>query len=268
MTATHHTIARPDAQLHVCVHGDPAAPAVYLAHSILASQVMWEGQIRRLCEAGYRVIAADTRGHGESQTLSDTATMQTLVEDILATLDALRVERVHYVGLSLGGMAGFGLAARHADRLVSLCLCDARADAPPDVAAPWDERIAIAQREGCKALAGPTLVRWFGQPFLDADARRSAQLADMIARTSVTGFVACARAIQSLDALDDIARISTPTRMIVGANDGVLPSVMQRLADGIEGAQLVVIPAAGHLPNIDQPAAFNAALLEHLARAG
>jgi len=178
----------------------------------------------------------------------------------------LQVERAHYVGLSLGGMSGFGLGIDHSDRLLSLCLCDARADAPPAFAAPWDERIAIAQQRGCAALAEATVDRWFGRAFLEAHADIKSRFLEVMAKTSVMGFTGCAQAIQKLDYLRDVGRIQLPVTLIVGANDGPLPQAMRDLQALIPGAVLEVIPGAGHLPNIEQPDAFNAALLRHLSK--
>lgn len=263
---TIQTVARADAQLQAHVHGlNNGAGIVYFSHSILSSSVMWQAQIDFLVARGWQVVCADTRGHGGSSTTSADASMQTLVDDTVAVLDALELEKVHYVGLSLGGMSGFGLGLQHPQRLHSLCLCDARADAPPDVAKPWDERIAIAQQQGCAALADATLERWFGQPFLAAHPDTKALLRSAAVSTSVNGFVACARAIQGLDYLAQVDRISVPCSMVVGAADGVLPDAMRALARRIPGSTLDIIAEAGHLPNVQQPEAFNAALLKHLA---
>lgn len=261
------SVGRPDATLNVQLHGRPGTRApVFFSHSILSSSAMWRGQVERLQQQGWYVICADTRGHGQSSTTSPQATMETLVADTVAVLDALQLPQVHYVGLSLGGMSGFGLALQHAGRLASLCLCDARADAPPEVALPWNDRIAAAEQHGCQALAGATLERWFGQSFLQAHPATQTWLHEIAAQTSTPGFVACARAIQTLNYLPQVHDIKTPTTLIVGANDGVLPQAMQQLAQRIEGSAYECIADAGHLPNIDQPAAFDAALLRHLAR--
>jgi 3-oxoadipate enol-lactonase len=161
-------------------------------------------------------------------------------------------------------MSGFGLALEHPERVTSLCLCDARADTPPEASAPWDDRIAIAEREGCAALALPTLERWFGRAFLDAHPDTAQFLLQVAASTSVNGFVGCARAIQGLDYLNRLSDIKQSTTLIVGANDGVLPQAMAEIHQRIAGSVLEVIAQAGHLPNVDQPAAFNAVLLRHL----
>lgn len=245
-------------------HGNPQAPAVYMAHSILSSSVMWSSQAQLLASQGWQVVCADTRGHGGSVAIRPPSSMQELVDDTVAVLDALALEKVHYVGLSLGGMSGFGLALNHADRLLSLCLCDARADTPPQASAPWDDRIATAEREGCAPLAKPTLERWFGPAFLDAHPETAQRLMRVAASTSVTGFVGCARAIQEMDYLARVAEITLPTTLIVGAKDGVLPQAMAEIQRRISGCVLEVIPQAGHLPNIDQQAAFDAVLLRHL----
>lgn len=93
--------------------GDPAAPAVLLSHSILASSMMWDEQLAMLAKAGWRAIAIDTRGHGQSSSTIPPYTMDELGLDIISILDALSIKQAHFVGLSLGGMIGFGLGIHH-----------------------------------------------------------------------------------------------------------------------------------------------------------
>lgn len=248
------------------VSGARQAPAVLMSHSILSSGAMWREQAGLLAQRGLRVVCADTRGHGQSSAPPAPYVLDDLVADAVAVLDALDIERVHLVGLSLGGMMGFGLGILHPQRVASLALCDARADAPPAFAAPWDERIQSAVREGCASLAVSTTERWFGKAFLDAHPEVARRFREGVAATSVEGFVGCARALQGLDYLPRVSRIQAPTTLIVGANDGPLPQAMADLRKLIPGAVLEVIPGAGHLPNIDQPAAFNTALLRHFER--
>lgn len=251
----------------VYLQGNSAAPAVAMTHSILSSSVMWEEQAALLAGRGFQVIRIDTRGHGASQAPPGPYTMDDLAADTVAVLDALRIEKAHYIGLSLGGMSGFGLGIRHGSRFLSLCLCDARADAPAPVAAPWDERIAIAQHHlSCAPLADPTIERWFGKPFLEQHPSIAERFRNAASSTLVDGFAGCARAIQSLDYLSDINRIALPTTLIVGERDGVLPQVMRELQALITRAELELIPNAGHLPNIDQADVFNAAMLRHFER--
>ena len=261
----HMSVRGAAGDIALYLQGPADGPPVLMTHSILSSSMMWEAQAQLLAERGMRVIRADTRGHGLSQANAAPYTMQDLVDDSVAVLDGLHIARAHYVGLSLGGMSGFGLGCLHPDRLLSLCLCDARADMTPVMAAPWDERITLAQAAGCQALASATAERWFGRAFLDAHPAIAQQFQQAIGGTSVAGFEGCARAIQGLDYLPQVGSIQTPITLIVGANDGPLPQAMQGLKDLIPGAVLETIADAGHLPNIDQPAAFNAALLRHFA---
>ena len=253
--------------LAVYLEGDPGAPAVLMTHSILSSSRMWRQQSTLLARQGFRVVRVDARGHGASQAPPPPYTMDDLAADSVHVLDRLGIDRAHYVGLSLGGMSGFGLGIHHGERWLSLCLCDARADAPASVAAPWDERIDVAQRErSCASLAGPTIERWFGKRFIDANPVIAERFLQTAAATRVDGFAGCARAIQGLNYLAEVGRIALPTTFIVGANDGVLPQAMRDLQALVPRAVLEVIPDAGHLPNIDQPDLFNAALLRHFER--
>jgi 3-oxoadipate enol-lactonase len=260
------TVQGPAGKLGVRVQGKADAPVVLMNHSILSSSMMWDEQAELLAANGWRVVRADTRGHGDSDASAPPYAMNDLAADMVAVLDALQISRAHYVGLSLGGMIGFGLGIHHADRWLSLCLCDTRADAPAAFAAPWDERIVIAQQQGCAALADSTTERWFGKAFLDANPETAKRFKQTVAATPLDGFIGCARAIQKLAYLPDVGRIKAPTTLIVGANDGPLPQAMKDIQGVIAGSVLEVIPGAGHLPNIDQPAAFNAALLRHLSR--
>lgn len=256
----------PNGQLAVRVQGDPRAPAVLMTHSILSDGSMWDAQAALLAARGWRVLRPDTRGHGASQTPDAPYAMADLVADHIEVLDAMNVVRVHYIGLSLGGMSGFGLALAHPDRLKSLLLCDARADMPPAAAAPWPERIASARAHGCAALAESTVERWFGKPYVDANPAIAQHFVARVSATSTEGFVGCAQALLGLDYLAQVSRITTPLTLLVGANDGPLPQTMRELQGLVPDAALEVIEGAGHLPNIDQPAAFDAALLRHLER--
>ena len=141
--------------------GPADAPAVLLGNSLMASMAMWQAQMHAL--AGYRVLRMDTRGHGASPAASAPYTVEMLADDVIGLLDALSVQRVHFVGLSLGGMIGQALGARHGNRLLSLAICDSASETPAP--ALWDQRIETARRDGIAALAGPTLQRWFTAPF-------------------------------------------------------------------------------------------------------
>ncbi|TFZ05728.1 alpha/beta fold hydrolase [Ramlibacter henchirensis] len=264
--ARQHSIASEDAVLSVLDDGAESLPCVLLAHSIMADARMWAPQAAHLVKQGFRVLRLESRGHGRSTLGSTRLTIDRLARDVVTVLDTLGLDRAHYVGLSLGGMVGFALGQQHSVRLASLVICDARADSPPAFAQPWDARIAQAREQGMALLVQPTLERWFGSRLSDLDASSHASLRDSIAGTSVDGFIATARALQAFDYTAELHRMPSLSTLIVGESDGVLPDVMARLAAAMPFAQLVVIPSAGHLPNLDQPLLFNQALDQHFLR--
>ncbi|WP_213773739.1 alpha/beta fold hydrolase [Bradyrhizobium sp. dw_78] len=253
--------------LSVRVGGPVDGTPVLFNHSILTSSAIWHRQAARLAASGWRVLCLDMRGHGKSAAPAGSYAMDDLVADDIAVLDALAVKRAHVVGVSLGGMTCFGLGSHHSDRLLSLCIIAARADAPAPFAAAWDDRIALVQREGVAPLARPTAARWSGQAFLDGHPAIAAALHECILETSPVGFVGCARAIQGLAYLDMVNRISVPVTLAIGTHDELLLQPMRDLAGIVPGSKLVEINGAGHLPQLDRPDEMEAVLMGHLQEA-
>lgn len=256
----------PTMQAAIALHvsGEEGGPVVFMSHSILSSSKMWDDQAELLVANGYRVVRMDTRGHGESDAPNHPYSMNDLVVDTIEAMNSLNIDKAHYVGLSLGGMTGFGLALDYADRFHQFILCDARADAPAAFSAPWNERIDIAKEHGCSALAQSTIERWFGKPFVDANPEAANKLLEIAAGTSINGFIGCARAIQGLDYLPKLNQISAPTNLLVGSNDGPLPQAMAEIQKLIPGSNLKAIEGSGHLPNIDNSSRFNDLLIQAL----
>ncbi|WP_158231355.1 alpha/beta hydrolase [Bradyrhizobium sp. C9] len=268
-------IARHDVQgkagrLSVRVGGPGRGAPVLLCHSILTSSAIWHRQAIALAGRGHRVLALDSRGHGQSEAPRGPYTMDDLVADAIAVLDHFSIRQAHVIGVSQGGMTAFGLGVHHPDRLLSLCVMAARADAPPPFAAAWDDRIALVREQGIAPLATPTAERWFGRAFLDTHPVITAALLDCINEANPEGFIGCARAIQSLAYLDGVRHLRVPLTMIVGANDQLLVQPMTELA-AMLGCRLAIIADAGHLPQLDQPDEVDAVIQRHLhqvARSG
>lgn len=254
----------PSGRLSIRIGGPPAGRPVLLNHSILTSSAIWRRQAALLAGRGFRVVCLDARGHGMSPASPAPYAMDELVADNIAVLDALGIDRVHFIGVSQGGMTGLGLGARRPERVASLCVIAARADAPEPFAAAWDERIALVRARGVAALAGPTAARWFGEPFLDGHPHIAEALLACIGQTSAEGFIGCAQAIQNLDYLADLESIDAPTTLLIGSRDEGLLQPMRDLAPLIANARFHVIEDAGHLPQIDRPDDVDALLLRHL----
>jgi 3-oxoadipate enol-lactonase len=263
-----HSVSVDGAALRVFDDGEVGRTCVVLAHSIMTSANMWSPQVEYLVGRGYRVLRPESRGHGASASshAQSTLTIDRLAADVVQVLDGLDVDRANFVGLSLGGMVGFALGQQHAGRIASLVICDARADSPPAFAQPWDERIVQARERGMASLVQPTLDRWFADRFAALDRPTQAQLREDISGTSIEGFIATARALQDFDYTAGLASMQPGATLIVGDKDGVLPEVMSGLAGRMPECRLEVIPNAGHLPNLEQPALFNAALAHALER--
>ncbi|MBW2432441.1 MAG: alpha/beta fold hydrolase, partial [Deltaproteobacteria bacterium] len=142
--------------IHCELSGKKNAPVVVLGHSLACSQVMWWPQLE-LLETHFQVLRYDTRGHGQTEAPPDAYTLEQLVADAIGMLDAFRLDQVNWVGLSMGGMVGQGVALDHPDRLHSLVLADTAAIIPAEAQPVWQERIDAAINGGMQAVAESTL---------------------------------------------------------------------------------------------------------------
>ncbi len=244
--------------------GPADAPVVTMSHSLAANLAMWEPQARALSDR-YRVLRYDTRGHGQSEATDGPYTLEMLSEDAYALLGALGIERTHFVGLSLGGMLGQRLALDHPEVVESLALCDTSSRVPPEMASNWDVRIDLARSQGMEPLVEGTLERWFTEAFRGARPDVVATVAEMIRTTAVAGYAGCCDAVKTLNLIDSISAIGAPTLVIVGADDQGTPvAASEAIRDRIPGAKLVVLEDAAHLSNLEQEAAFTAALAQFI----
>ncbi len=244
--------------------GRQGAPVVMLSHSLGSSLFMWDPQLEVL-EPHYQVLRYDTRGHGGSDAPSGEYTLDMLGEDALGLLAALGIERVHFVGLSMGGMIGQYLALNRSDRLEDLVLSDTAALLPEEAQPIWQERIDLARGKGIEALVDETLGRWFTPSFLRQNRPEVELIRQQFLSTPVDGYIGCSEAIRGLNYLGRLSEIKIPTLIMVGEEDLGTPvaaaeAMQQRIAD----STLVVLPAAAHLSNVEQAEAFNTALISFL----
>lgn len=252
-------------EFNCLVEGPEGAPWVTFCNSLATDHRMWDFQAAAL-KGRYRLLRYDRRGHGQTPAPGRDWMIQDLARDVVGLWDALGIERSHFVGLSIGGMTGQELAIDYGDRLLSFVCADSRSDASPGSDKMWRERIAKARQGGMAGLVDETLGRWFTAAFVKWNPPVLDTVRDMIRHTSLDGYEGCGRAIMRLDLLGKLPRIKTPTLFICGADDqGTPPSGMREMNRLVAGSRYIEIAPGAHLPNIEQPEAFNHALIDFLA---
>lgn len=240
--------------------GPKSAPVVMMSHSLSAELAMWAPQAEAL-QNRYRVVRYDTRGHGGTDAPDGAYTLDMLADDALGLMDALALDAVHWVGLSMGGMIGQTLALKAGARLRSLTLADTSSGYQAEAVAGWAERIAAAQANGLAGGVDATIDRWFSPGFVERDPATISTVRDMILATPVAGYCGCGAAIAKLNVTPRLGEIQMPTLVICGEDDPGTPlSMSEIMRDGIPGAKLAVLPVARHISNLEDVAGFNAAL--------
>jgi 3-oxoadipate enol-lactonase len=246
------------------IHGAEGKPWLAFSHSLACSTRMWDGQIAALTDR-YRVLAYDTRGHGQSAAPKGAYTLEGLADDLKALLEHLHIRKTHYVGLSMGGMIGQTFALKYPGVFESLVLADTTSRYPAEAAGAWQDRIKVAETKGMEPLVQPTLERWFTAPFRKTHPGEVQKVAAQILKTPVAGYVGCCHAIPKINLTDRLKEIRVRALVICGDQDpGTPPAMAREIAQNLPGAKLVLVPQAAHLANIEQPEAFNRALAEFL----
>jgi 3-oxoadipate enol-lactonase len=240
------------------------APWLVLSNSLGASMMMWDDQLELLGRT-YRVLSYDTRGHGASDAPTGPYSFDDLVGDVIALMDRRGIAKATYMGLSLGGMTGLGLALKHPARFERIVCCDARADNPEPFVKSWDDRIAAIDANGLSAILAPTMERWFVESWRTANPARLKAFETEFLKTSAEGYKGCAAAIKTLNYLKDLGSVKVPVLYVCGEQDMGAPiAVMGAMSAATPGSALAGIPNAAHLPNVDNAAVFNRAIAPFL----
>ncbi len=226
---------------------------------------MWDGQVPAL-ERDFRCLRYDLRGHGGSEATKPPYTIDSLVGDLVALLDALEVKRTQLVGLGLGGAIGQAAAIRHPERFTSLAACCCRARMVPEFAAMWHKLRETVSRNGVESIVEPTAQRWFSEEFKAANPRVLDNIRAMIRGTTLDGYMGVTAAFLGLELEDSLPRIKARTLYLSGAEDklGGPPELMHGLAARVPGARHASVPGAAHIANIQNPAKFNQVLAAFL----
>jgi 3-oxoadipate enol-lactonase len=248
--------------IHYTIEGE--GPVVTMSHSLGCNLSMWDRQAQALSER-YRVLRYDTRGHGQSSAPVGPYSFRQMVQDLHGLLIGLGIEETHFVGLSMGGMIGQHFALEYPGLISALVLCDTTSRWPDGSWPAWEERIRAVRAQGMEPMVEPTIERWFTAPFRQQRRDVTDSIRAMLRATPPEGYIGCCHAIPKINVTERLAALRCPALVIVGEQDPATPVEMARtLQAALPGAALVMLSSASHLSTLEQPEAFNQALLGFL----
>ncbi|WP_027802127.1 3-oxoadipate enol-lactonase [Paraburkholderia dilworthii] len=240
-------------------HGN--APWIVLSNSLGSDLSMWTPQVAALSKH-FRVLRYDTRGHGHSEAPKGPYTIEQLSGDVLGLMDTLKIARANFCGVSMGGLTGVALAARHANRFERMVLANTAARiGSPEV---WVPRAARARTEGMLALSDAVLPRWFTADYIEREPVVLAMIRDVFVHTDKEGYASNCDAIDATDLRPETHGIKLPVLVISGTHDvAATPAQGRELAQAISGARYVELDAS-HISNIEKADAFTKTVIDFL----
>lgn len=258
-------------QLYYEDTGGPGEPILF-SHGLLWNSNLYSRQIEAL-RGRYRCIAYDHRGQGRSTAPPGKGIdLRTVYEDAVAFIQALGLAPCHFVGLSMGGFVGLRVAARHPELLRSLTLLDTSACSESlwNLSRYW-LLTATTHWLGLRPVVDRLMSIYFGQTFMKDPARAAdrEELRRQLLQNPRDVWRAMQGVITRRGVTDELARISTPTLIMVGEEDVVTrPETAETLHSRIRGSRLVRLPHVGHMSNLEQPELVNRAIHRFLSVLG
>lgn len=260
--ARHHTFSEP--QLRVSVQGQGAP--VMLSHALGLDLSMWDDFAAKLAVTNL-VARYDHRGHGGSAVPRGPYTLDDLVDDAARLIREWGKGPVVWVGLSMGGMVGQGLAIKYPELVRALVLSNTTAQYPEAAQAGWQQRIEAVEKGGMSAVADMVVERYLHADYRAMHPQAAQALKEKLLRSDPAGYVATCCGLRSVNWLDQLHAIRVPTLVLAGARDvGTPPAMGQAIAERIPGALLRVFDNASHLSVAEMPEAFAQKVGEFIAR--
>lgn len=255
-----------EGELDYTLQGPAGKPVLVLSNSLGTNRHMWDSQVAAFTEH-FQVLRYDTRGHGESLVSPGTYSIEQLGGDVLALLDALQLDKVHFCGLSMGGLIGQWLGINAGERLHKLVICNTAAKiGTQDV---WNPRIEMVLGQGEQAMVAlrdASIARWFTPAFAEANPSETRRVTDMLAATSPQGYAANCAAVRDADFREQLGAIKVPLLVIAGTEDAVTtPADARFIQSQVAGAEYAEF-AAAHLSNVEVGAPFGDRVIEFLLR--
>jgi pimeloyl-ACP methyl ester carboxylesterase len=254
-------------KIHYVEQGD--GPAIVFVHGPVMDHTMYEAQFEDLPDR-YRCIALDLRGHGHSEAPKGPWSMQDSVDDVIAFIEGVGASPCHLVGMSWGGMIAVRIAVQRQELLRSVVLVDTSAAAESAELGELERWYMneVTEKGLTDEVIETSLPLLYGERYRTEDAAGVAVHYDRLRAMKPEGVVEGLRAIIERDSvLDRLGDIHIPALVIHGADDASIPvSEAEAIAKGIPGAELLVIPGAGHSTPLEAPDVVNAALGAFFAR--
>lgn len=249
--------------LNVSVEGRDSGPTLMLSNSLGATLQMWEPQMAMLTKL-FRVIRYDRRGHGKSGAPPGPYSMDRFGKDAIAILDDLNIEKVHWCGLSMGGMVGQWLGAHAPQRIERLILANTTCYYPDPT--NWNNRIRAIGEGGLAAVADGVIAAWLTADFREREPQITARLKAMLLATPMQGYVACCEALRTLDQRALLPHIKAKTLVIAGRHDtATTVEAAEFIRSHIPGASMTILDAA-HISNVERPHEFTEAVVGFLTQ--
>jgi len=234
-----------------------------LSNSLGCTLQMWQPQMKALGQV-FRVIRYDRRGHGKSGVPPGPYSIERFGRDVLAILDDLNIKKVHWCGLSIGGMVGQWLGANAPNRFGKIILSNTACYYPDPT--NWPNRIKAAKEGGIAAIADTVIAGWLTADFQEREPLITANMKAMLLASPVQGYLACCESPSTLDQRALLPKIKSPTLVIADRHDTSTPvAAGEFIRSQIPGASLTILDAA-HISNVEQPHAFTDAVVGFLTQ--
>src|SRR5262249_43647369 len=202
-----------DVRIHYSLEGPESAPVVVFSNSLGTDYSMWDAQMPALAKK-FRILRYDTRGHGESSVTPGPYAIDLLAKDVVSLLDFLHLNRVHFCGLSMGGMIGMWLGINVPERLDKLHFCGTTGK--NGNVETWNTGIETVRKDGMKPIAAAAIERWFTAVFREKNPAAVAATREVLDETKPEGYAACCAAVRDFDFRDKVSGLRLPVLAIAG----------------------------------------------------
>lgn len=234
---------------------------IVFSNSLGTDLTMWDKQIELLGKE-FNILRYDTRGHGKSEVTEGEYSIEMLGNDVVELLDFLKIEKVNFCGLSIGGLTGQWLGIHASERLNKLILCNTAVKIGNKEG--WNTRIETVQKNGLDSIVSGTQKRWFTPEFVAENKDEVEAVLATFVQTPLSGYVSCCATVRDADFTDEVSKISVPTLIISGTEDLVTTIkdgdfLMEKIPNSI----LAALKTA-HISNIEKANDFTKLLIEFI----